>query len=104
MTRQEPEWRIEDIALLLAEIDRQAEADQPTSFGIPVTEAYDSDTDPDNPRAPFVLEVYSYTDHAARVVRRAREDLESQHGDGAADDRVFFVKKAPNPNPLAATG
>jgi hypothetical protein len=81
-------------------MDRESE---PTSYGIPLSVAYDSDSDPNNRASDYVLEPYSYTDHAAQVVRIAQKRLTAEYGDDALDHRVFGVKQVPRP-PVAPTG
>lgn len=73
-------------------MDRETE---PTSHGVPVSVAYDSDSDPNNHNADYVLEPYSYVDYAARVIRIAQKRLTAEHGEGALDDRVFAVRQVP---------
>lgn len=62
---------------------------------MPVSVAYDSDSDPNNPSSPYTLEPYSYTDYAALVVRAAQKNLTTEFGENALDDRVFGVKQVP---------
>lgn len=99
MTRREPEWRLEDVALLEAQIEKQKDLGP---HGQPMTEALDSDTDPNNPNAPYLYEPYYYVDHAAQTLRYAQERFRKDHGDDADRDLVWGLTKKPRtPAPVA---
>jgi hypothetical protein len=75
-------------------LDRSQE---PTSHGVPLSVAYDSDSDPYNTESSTLLEPFFYTDHAEQVVRMAQAKAESEFGEHANDHRVWGVKQVPRP-------
>jgi hypothetical protein len=94
VTRPEPEWRLEDVALMQAGLERETE---PTSHGVPVSVAYDSDLDPYNMTSPTMLEPYFYTDYAEKTVELAKAREVAAHDDRVNEHRVWGVKQVPRP-------
>lgn len=68
-----------------------------------MTEALDSDTDPNNPNSPWLYEPYYYRDNAAITLDIAQRRFAKEYGEDALHGLVWGVKKIPR-TPAPTTG
>lgn len=100
MQRTEPEWRVEDVALLEAFLDAERDRGQ---YGQSMTEALDSDTSLGNPAGTHIYEPYALgPDNAELAVEAARRKWVETHGgdESSLHGLIWGVHKIPRPAPI----
>jgi hypothetical protein len=98
ITTRETEWSIDDVALLTAQMEYEADLG---SHGQPMSEATDPLADPNLRGKGYQYEAFSIRDYAADELARASAALKKQYPDDPSVDSLVWsvrkVTKAPVP-------